>query len=73
LRILLESWISSKHILGKEGKMGQWAEEVIKIAKMEEKSLNRPDEVRTSDKGKLELIHVGGRTGGRTTFQPGWR
>jgi hypothetical protein len=53
--------------------MSQQAEEVIKMAKMEGKSLNRPDEVRTFDKGKVEIINVGGRTVGRATFQPGWK
>ena len=43
------------------------------MAKMDGKSLNKPDEVRTFDKGKLELINIGGRTVGRATFQPGWR
>ena len=40
---------------------------------MEGKSLNKPDEVRTFDKGKLELINLDGRTVGRATLQPGWR
>jgi len=53
--------------------MSQQAREVIKMAKMEGKSLNRPDEVRTFDKGKVEIINVGGRTVGRAIFQPGWR
>lgn len=39
----------------------------------ETKSLNKPEEVRTFDKGKLELITIGGATIGRATFQPGWR
>lgn len=43
------------------------------MARMEGKSLNRPDEVRTFDNGKLEIINIGGRTVGRATFQPGWR
>jgi len=43
------------------------------MAKIEGKSLNSPDEVRAFDKGKLEIINVGGRTVGRATFQPGWR
>jgi hypothetical protein len=43
------------------------------MAKIEGKSFNKPDEVRTFDKGKLELINIGGRTVGRATFQPGWR
>jgi hypothetical protein len=53
--------------------MSQQAEEVIKMVEMEGKSLNNPDEVRTFDKGKLELVNIGGRTVGRATFQPGWR
>jgi hypothetical protein len=40
---------------------------------METKSLNSPDEVRTFDKGKLELIKIGGAIVGRGTFQPGWK
>ncbi len=40
---------------------------------IEKKSLNRPDEVRTFEKGKVELATIGGITFGRATFQPGWR
>jgi len=40
---------------------------------MEVKSLNSPDEVRAFDKGKLELINIGGATIGRAVFEPGWR
>src|SRR5271157_5796694 len=43
------------------------------MGRIEGKSLNKPDEVRTFDKGKLELVNIGGRTVGRATFQPGWR
>jgi len=43
------------------------------MVEMEGKSLNTPDEVRTFDKGKLELVNIGGKTVGRATFQPGWR
>jgi len=43
------------------------------MARMEGKSFNTPDEVRTFDKGKLEIINIGGRTIGRATVQPGWR
>ncbi len=49
------------------------AEEVIRMVGMEGKSLNNPDEVRTFDKGKLELVTIGGKTVGRATLQPGWR
>ncbi len=37
------------------------------------KSLNSPDEVRTFDKGKVEVVKVGGALVGRATFEPGWR
>ena len=43
------------------------------MAKMEWKNFNISDEVRTFDKGRLEIINIGGRTIGRATFQPGWR
>ena len=43
------------------------------MKKLEVKSFSNPDEVRTFDKGKLELIKVGGALIGRATFQPGWR
>ncbi len=40
---------------------------------IEVKSLNAPDEARTFDKGKLEIVNIEGRTIGRATFQPGWK
>jgi hypothetical protein len=43
------------------------------MAKMESKSFNAPDEVRQFEKGKVELIKIGGTLIGRGVFQPGWR
>jgi len=43
------------------------------MAKMEVKSFGTPEEVRTFDKGKVELVKVGGATIGRAVFEPGWR
>lgn len=40
---------------------------------MQKKTLNAPDEVRTFDKGKVELATVGTVTFGRASFQPGWK
>lgn len=37
------------------------------------KSFDKPDEVRTFPKGRLELVTIGGATVGRATFEPGWR
>ena len=45
----------------------------MKTATIEKKNLKSPDEVRTFEKGKLELATVGGVTFGRATFQPGWK
>jgi hypothetical protein len=43
------------------------------MSKAELKDFASPDEVRTFEKGKLELIHIGGGVVGRLTLQPGWR
>ena len=37
------------------------------------KRFESPDEVRTFEKGKFEIVHVGGMTIGRATYEPGWR
>ena len=43
------------------------------MAKMEAKSFSAPDEVRQFEKGKVELVKVGGALVGRGVFEPGWR
>ena len=40
---------------------------------MQKKSLDFPDEVRSFDKGKLELASLGEVTFGRATLEPGWK
>ena len=40
---------------------------------IEVKNFDSPDEVRTFDKGKAELIDMNGRIVGRATFAPGWK
>ena len=37
------------------------------------KRFDAPDETRVMTKGKFELVHLGGMTIGRATYQPGWR
>jgi quercetin dioxygenase-like cupin family protein len=37
------------------------------------KRFEKPDEVRTFEKGRFELVHLGGMTIGRATYEPGWR
>jgi hypothetical protein len=43
------------------------------LTQIEQKSLSKPDENRTFDKGQVELISIGGVTFGRATLQPGWK
>ena len=43
------------------------------MSKMQSKHLSKPDELRTFDKGKLELVTLGGVTFGRATLLPGWK
>ena len=37
------------------------------------KRFEQPDEVRTFEKGKFEVVQIGGVTIGRATYQPGWK
>jgi quercetin dioxygenase-like cupin family protein len=37
------------------------------------KRFDHADETRTFEKGKFELIRIGGVTIGRATYEPGWR
>ena len=37
------------------------------------KSFSAADDVRTFDKGRMEVVTLGGATVGRATFDPGWR
>jgi hypothetical protein len=40
---------------------------------MEKKSLSRPDETRSFDKGHVHVATLGGVTFGLATLQPGWK
>lgn len=37
------------------------------------KRFEQADEVRTFDKGRFEVVHIGGMTIGRATYEPGWK
>jgi quercetin dioxygenase-like cupin family protein len=37
------------------------------------KRFENPDETRRLVKGKFEVVHLGGMTIGRATYQPGWK
>lgn len=41
--------------------------------KLEVKYFSSPDEVRTFENGKVELVNVGGKMIGKGTFEPGWK
>ena len=37
------------------------------------KRFDKPDEVRRFEKGKFELVEIGGMTVGRASYEPGWK
>jgi hypothetical protein len=37
------------------------------------KRFEKPDEIRTFEKGKFEVVRLGGMTIGRATYEPGWK
>ena len=37
------------------------------------KRFENPDEVREMIKGRFEIVHIGGLTIGRATYEPGWK
>ncbi len=37
------------------------------------KRFEQPDEVREFEKGRFEVVNIGGLTIGRATYQPGWK
>jgi mannose-6-phosphate isomerase-like protein (cupin superfamily) len=43
------------------------------VVTYERKNLRSPDETRTFEKGRLDLINIGGGTVGRLTLEPGWK
>lgn len=45
---------------------------MVVTERMQKKNLSRPEETRTFDKGRVELVTVGDVTFGRATLEPGW-
>jgi mannose-6-phosphate isomerase-like protein (cupin superfamily) len=43
------------------------------VAPYEQKDMKSPDERRTFEKGRIDLVNVRGRTIGRATLEPGWK
>jgi len=43
------------------------------MASMQKKNFDKPDDVRNFDKGKVEVVTLGGVTFGRAVLEPGWR
>ena len=47
--------------------------EAMKMAETRKKNFNSPEETRDVDKGKVEVLNLGGAQVMRATFQPGWK
>jgi hypothetical protein len=43
------------------------------VSGMEGKSLDSPDETRSFDNGKMDVVELGNVTVGRAVFESGWR
>ena len=43
------------------------------MAGVESRDFSSPDETRTPDKTKVEVVRMGGVAAARVTFEPGWR
>ena len=43
------------------------------MGKMERKSFDNPEETRSIDKGKIDVVKLGDVTAMRVRFEPGWR
>ena len=43
------------------------------VAGVEARDFDAPDETRTPDKTRMDVVRMGGATAARLTFQPGWR
>lgn len=43
------------------------------MASAEHKGFARPDETRPFEKGRIEVLNIGGGVVGRLTLEPGWR
>src|SRR5947209_18120007 len=43
------------------------------MAAAERKEFRTPDETRSFEKGRLDLLQIGGSSIGRLTLEPGWR
>src|SRR3954464_8088989 len=43
------------------------------VTRLESKSHDKPDETRTPQKTRVDIVRLEGFTLGRFTFQPGWR
>jgi hypothetical protein len=42
------------------------------VAGVEKRSFDSPDESRTPDKTRADIVHMGGTTAARFTLEPGW-
>ncbi len=43
------------------------------VAKVENKNFNTPDEIRKFEKGRVDVVNLGGSIVARATFEPGWK
>ena len=47
--------------------------EEVEMAGVEKRDFDSPDETRTPDKTRVDVVRLGGTTAARFTMEPGWR
>lgn len=70
-QVRVAGWQAALAVGGRSGMMGIGKGE--EMGKMEVKGFSVPDEVRTFEKGRVELVKMGGAAIGRAVFQSGWK
>src|SRR3954451_11873074 len=60
------TWASSRST-------ARFREEETIVAGVESRDFDSPDETRTPDKTRVDVVHMGRATAARMTFEPGWR
>src|SRR5829696_7533558 len=74
-RGVLRSWWDRKPIAFSLRLLLQWfvAERPSSLGEREKIRLDQPDETRTFEIGKAEVVKLGDFTASRLVFEPGWR
>jgi quercetin dioxygenase-like cupin family protein len=72
-RRALAATSGSAAMSGRASAVAPWSEAGMVATGLILRRFEKPDETRVLERGTFELVHIGGLTIGRATYQPGWR